>query len=313
MRARRTKRSGRPLTSTRRRAGFGTGPRVHGVSHATRPADGRGAGRGQAPRRGPRSRPPERLPLVRPDDRARWSEVAGWKCCAPCSALLPGGLAAVLSRAARRDRRAAPRWSSCASASRATTRLLPRPLGHRSRTAAAVGARPRRPRRAWARTCWRAARPRHAAPRTRYGTGCAWCGVGRSTRWTRDAVADRPRPARATGRRLRRVRAVDRPQWRATRTSVAGAPARLLRRDAPRTDGRHLRPAGVPRVRRRSRRDARAVAVPRRRRGGKLRAQVIRTYPRLVTLTDRERRVLALERAVAEVEHPPERPPLARL
>ena len=42
-------------------------------------------------------------------------------------------------------------------------------------------------------------------------------------------------------------------------------------------------------------------------------ARLLREHPSLVVPTEREARVLRLKRAIAEVEDPPERAPLARL
>ena len=114
-----------------------------------------------------------------------WTEVAGWKLCRSCQPLLPGGLAAVLGHLLGQpvepseavdvlDCVPSPnpcyfpgKWPSVAGQEH--------PWGHLPEDFAARG------REALAQV----RRLRDPSPKLNtYGSGCAWCGVSRSPRWT---------------------------------------------------------------------------------------------------------------------------------
>lgn len=234
-----------------------------------------------------------------------WSEIDGWKCCGPCQALLPGGLAALLSDLLGQPVQAAEtvevldrmgsrspaffwdRWPSDPGHERRFAHLAP-DFAERGRVALAD------------------VRGDRQLRRSSSGRGCMACGRARSTRW------------------------VEVP-WRwgsgrdAPRGSVCGDCLGWVQRSGALSGHGGWRPyllAAITGMRRPSMYFDLGVkayfeSAPDDPSGteqawaylgevrAKLRARVVREHPRLVVLSEHERRVQALQEASAAVERPP--------
>lgn len=242
-------------------------------------------------------------------------DVDGFKCCADCRALLPHGLPRVWSDILGTDVTVAE-WEAMAE------RGVGNPCafvsgwpgddghaerwGHLSETQVSVARSTLDTVRATAR----------AGPRVNsYHSGCAWCGISKSTAWTETpwrigrgpqaprvaACADcEPWVARSgarsevfdswRGHLLAAATGMDRAQW-----GVDFNLKSFFESDPADTGGTVEAWQYLGSLR------------------GELRMRVAAMYPRSVTLTEHERRVLDLQKAVAELEHPPQRTPLAKL
>jgi hypothetical protein len=306
---------------------FGIGAKVQGVSHATptlmgaqineekRLAAVHDAGKPSACRLCGQT--------VEPTTPG-WRTVDGWKCCARCSGMLPTSKRPQAARAAL-----AAVWTDVlgigVEAHEAT------PLGERlglanpsyfvHRWATEPGSPTRwahldpelavRGREALAGMRVEAEARSQPRPNT-YGTGCAFCGVQRSTAWTTTPWRfgrgpQAPRAAACSDCEPWVTRAGGYAEsWRPNLLAACVGMRRGLMEVTyglvPYFESNPADPSGTDEPWQYLG-DVRA----------KLRARVIREHPRLVTLTANEERVRALERAVAEATAPDDRPPLARL
>lgn len=240
-------------------------------------------------------------------------EVAGWKCCPVCVALLPGGLAAVLSdvlgvavepgevdEVAVRTRLGNPSyfldgWANRPGEATRWAHVDP------SLTAGVVA-------------MLAEIRGRHIPRPNTHGTGCCWCGVRTSVRWTTTPF----RAGRDPGT----------PRFAACATCEPWIARSGVRSEEVGDWRPHLLACctGMRRGRMGVTFGLKAFfEVPGDHSGceepwqylgtlhGELRARVIRQYPSSVTLTDREQRVLAMERQVAAAGRAVPRTPLADL
>jgi hypothetical protein len=228
-----------------------------------------------------------------------WQEVAGWKTCRACVELLLIGVPVEdhetheLCERIPTDNPAyfVGRWPS--DTGQAT------PWAHVAPTLAEHG-----------REALRAMRVRGTLRPNSTGRGCMACGVARSTSWTQA-------PWRWGNDRTAGALCAECAPWVLRSGAYSGYPWRehLLAACV----GMRRPQMGVDfelRAFHESAADPVGTAEPWEYLGAvrkELRARIIRTYPQAVTLTERERRVLALQGQIAQLEARPEEVPLARL